>query len=251
MTALQTASETFAINPADRLIAALDVPTAEEALAIVRDLEGCVDTFKVGLQLFTAAGRGFVEQLVGSGKRVFLDLKFHDIPNTVAMASIEAAKMGVWMFNVHAGGGSEMMATAASAVDEFCSSSGSRRPLMIGVTVLTSSNVSTLMETGIEAGLDNQVERLAGLAVRSGLDGVVASANESKLIRSAVTKNSFLIVTPGIRPSFATNDDQKRVMTPAEAIAAGSNYIVVGRPIIAAADRRKAAEQIVEEIAVQ
>lgn len=242
-------SETkFAATPAERLIVALDVENAAAARGVVSELDGVVTTFKIGLQLFTAAGPLFVEELVAKGKRIFLDLKFHDIPNTVAKAGIEAARLGVWMFNVHAGGGSEMMRDVAGEVSEFCSTGGRTRPLIIGVTVLTSSNRDTLAETGLDVSVETQVSRLAGLAERSGLDGVVASANEIGLIRETAESSGFVIVTPGIRPLYATNDDQKRVMTPGAAISAGADHLVVGRPILDAADRAGAAARIIDEI---
>lgn len=235
-------------NAADHLIVALDVDNAAKAKAVVSELNGVIATFKIGLQLFTAAGPGFVEELVSAGKRVFLDLKFHDIPNTVAKAGVEAARLGVWMFNVHAGGGTEMMKRAVGEVGEFCTASNRPRPLVIGVTVLTSSDVNTLCETGVEADVETQVARLARITESAGLDGVVASANEIGLIRSSVLRPDFLIVTPGIRPLNATNDDQKRVMSPGAAISAGANHLVVGRPIIDAPDRADAAGKILDEI---
>lgn len=212
------------------------------------ETEGVVTTFKIGLQLFAAEGPWLVEEIVSAGKRVFLDLKFHDIPNTVAKAGIEAARLGVWMFNVHAAGGSEMMRRVHQEVNEYCDAGNCRRPLIIGVTVLTSSDVSTLKETGADPNVENQVERLARIAATSGLDGVVASAEEIGLIRAAVPDPGFAIVTPGIRPVNATKGDQRRVMTPGAAISAGSDYLVVGRPILEAADRAEAARKILDEI---
>lgn len=242
-------SETHrAATPAERLIVALDVANADDARRVVLELEGVVTTFKIGLQLFSAAGPSFVEELVSKGKRVFLDLKFHDIPSTVAKAGIEAARLGVWMFNVHASGGGEMMRTVAQEVSEFCVAGNRMRPLIIGVTVLTSSNGDTLLEAGVEANVETQVSRLARLAAVSRLDGVVASANEIGLIRETVGIPGFVIVTPGIRPLSATNDDQKRVMTPGAAISAGADHLVVGRPILDAADRAGAARKILAEI---
>ncbi|NOT47837.1 MAG: orotidine-5'-phosphate decarboxylase [Acidobacteria bacterium] len=232
----------------DRLIVALDVDTAEKARSLVADLNGVVTTFKIGLQLFSAAGPKFVEELAADGKRIFLDLKFHDIPNTVARAGVEAARLGVWMFNVHAAGGSEMMKTTAAAVGEFCSMTNSTRPHIIAVTVLTSSDSNVLGETGIEADVETQVRRLAKLTAESGLDGVVASAREIGIVRSSVQNEGFLIVTPGIRPENATNDDQKRVTTPGTAISNGADHIVVGRPVTGAPDPREAAEKILNEI---
>ena len=235
-------------NSSEKLIVALDVDSADAARAVVADLSDLVDTFKVGLQLFSAAGGSFVRELVESGSRVFLDLKFHDIPNTVSRAGIEAARLGVWMFNVHASGGSEMMKRTVDDVGEFCLKSNLAMPRIIGVTVLTSSNQDTLREIGVEGLVDEQVARLATLTAESGLHGVVASPNEVDVIRNVVSDPKFLIVTPGIRPLSATNDDQKRVMTPGEAISQGATYLVIGRPIVAAPDPRGEAMRVIEEI---
>ncbi len=235
-------------NSSEKLIVALDVDSADVARGLVADLSDVVGTFKLGLQLFSAAGGSFVRELVESGSRVFLDLKFHDIPNTVSRAGIEAARLGVWMFNVHASGGSEMMKRTVGDVGEFCSKSNLAMPRIIGVTVLTSSNQDTLREIGVEGTVDEQVARLALLTAESGLHGVVASPNEVKVIRKVVSDPKFLIVTPGIRPLSATNDDQKRVMTPDEAISQGATYLVIGRPIVAAPDPRGEAMRIIEEI---
>ncbi len=231
----------------DRIIVALDVDSAEKACEITRELAGHVGAFKVGLQLFSLAGPDFVRELTADGHKIFLDLKFHDIPNTVAKASVEAARLGVWMFNVHAAGGSEMMKRAVEEVNNVCSVEQIARPLMIAVTVLTSSNAGTLREAGFNGEVDEQVVRLARLAESAGMDGVVASPLEVTAIRSAVTRTDFLTVTPGIRPQTATNDDQKRVTTLRQALAAGSDYAVIGRPITQAADRLAAFEQIVAE----
>lgn len=234
-------------NARKRMIVALDVETAAEARGFIEKLRGNVGAFKIGLQLFTAAGPGFVREMTASGARVFLDLKFHDIPNTVAKASVEAAKLGVWMFNVHACGGSEMMKRAVAEVDELCGREKIARPLIIGVTVLTSSDAATSKETGIEGGVEEQVVRLARLAAYSGLDGVVASPNEVAAIRKAVAKTDFLTITPGIRAFPATDDDQRRVTDIREAIANGSDYVVIGRPITQADDPVAAVEQLVAD----
>ncbi len=234
-------------NVRDRIIVALDVDSASRAAAIVRELDGRVGGFKVGLQLFTAAGPEFVRELTASGARVFLDLKFHDIPNTVAKASVEAARLGTWMFNVHASGGSEMMRTAVKEVNAVCAKEGIERPLMIGVTVLTSSDDGTMSEIGVDNDVESQVVRLAKLAAESGMDGVVASALEVAEIRNAVADTKFLTVTPGIRPFSATADDQKRVTTVGRALAGGSDYVVIGRPITGAANRVEAVEAIIRE----
>lgn len=231
----------------ERIIVALDVETPNEARGILSELREKVGAFKIGLQLFTAGGPEFVRELAESDVRIFLDLKFHDIPNTVAKAGIEAAKLGVWMFNVHAAGGSEMMKRTANELDEFCSKNGAARPLVIGVTVLTSSKADTLMETGFACDVEKQVVKLAQLAQSSGLDGVVASPREVVAIREAVEDKSFVTVTPGIRTITATSDDQKRVTTLRDAIANGSDYVVIGRPITQAENRIDALESMIAE----
>lgn len=232
----------------DRIIVALDVESAAKAREVMDELRGEVSAFKIGLQLFTAAGAAFVREAAGSGARIFLDLKFHDIPNTVARAAVEAARLGIWMFNVHALGGHEMMQRSADAVRGVCEREGLARPKVIAVTVLTSSNAETLREVGVETPVENEVSRLAKLAADSGLDGVVASPNEAGLIRATIASKDFTIVTPGIRPFNGTNDDQERVMTPAEAIAAGSDYLVIGRPIVQAKDRAGAVNEILANL---
>lgn len=236
------------LAPKDRIIVALDVETAVEARAVVGEIGDAVGAYKIGLQLFTAAGGAFVREIVDSGAKIFLDLKFHDIPNTVAKASVEAARLGVWMFNVHALGGAEMLKKTVAELAETCAKENIERPKIIAVTVLTSSNDETLAETGIARKVDEQVLNLAQLTAKCGLDGVVASPLEAQLIRNNLEKNDFLIVTPGVRPIFATNDDQKRVMTPKDALAAGANYLVIGRPITKAADKLAAVERILAEI---
>ncbi|HMQ02725.1 MAG TPA: orotidine-5'-phosphate decarboxylase [Pyrinomonadaceae bacterium] len=233
----------------ERLIVALDVDSADRAREVVADLEGAADTFKVGLQLFVNSGPRFVEDLVAAGKRVFLDLKFHDIPNTVAMAGIEAARLGVWMFNVHASGGAEMMARTKCEVAEFCEATDRACPLIIGVTILTSIDEKAMFEIYGDDDVAARVVHFAELSHRSGLDGVVASAMETTHIRSSIDDPGFLLVTPGVRPINGTKDDQKRVTSPGAAIAAGASHIVIGRPILAAADRRKAFLDILEEMA--
>lgn len=237
-----------AIEPRQRLIIALDVPTAAEARGLVAELRDHVGAFKVGMQLFTAAGPEFVRELTAAGDKVFLDLKFHDIPNTVASAAVEAARLGVWMLNVHAAGGREMMQRTREAVDEACKNEQLTPPKLIAVTVLTSSDRTTLAEIGIEREVDEQVAALASLTEQAGFDGVVASPHEVELVRRTVANPAFLIVTPGIRPISATNDDQRRVMTFAAAVAAGSDYVVVGRPVTRADDRIAAVEQMLNGI---
>lgn len=232
----------------NKIIAALDVSTAEEADKIINDTAEFVGAYKIGLQLFTAVGASFVREQVAAGNKIFLDLKFHDIPNTVAKAGIEAARMGVWMFNIHAIGGGEMIERTISEVGEVCDKENTEKPLIIGVTVLTSSDEATLAETGIGGKTDEQVLRLAKLSAKYGLDGVVASPLEIKPIRQNIENKDFLIVTPGIRnKTVATFDDQKRVMTANEAVGAGADYLVIGRPITQASDRREAIEKILNE----
>jgi orotidine-5'-phosphate decarboxylase len=237
----------------DRVLVALDVATAAEAIALADTLRGSVGGFKIGSQLFTAAGPDIVRALVGRGDRVFLDLKFHDIPNTVAGAVAEATKLGVWMLNVHASGGGAMLEAARLAAHRAVAP-GKPKPLVIAVTVLTSLDQATLNAVGIGATPMDQVVRLAQLVQNAGLDGVVASPQETAAIRAACG-TSFAIVTPGIRGGSAERidaksaaDDQQRTSTPAGAIAAGSSYLVIGRPITAAQDPREAARRIGEEL---
>ena len=233
----------------NKLIIALDVETAGEARELFARLGAQAGMFKIGSQLFTAAGPDFVREIVAQGARVFLDLKFHDIPNTVAAAAREAVRLGVSIFNVHAAGGSEMMRRAAEATSDMAEREGLQRPKLIAVTVLTSANAGVLAETGIVAGdVESQVKRLAKLADACGMDGVVASPHEIAQVHAVVAREDFLIVTPGVRPADASHDDQKRVMTPAEAISAGADHIVVGRAILNARDPLRAAREIVGEM---
>ncbi len=236
------------IAPKERIIVALDVESAETARGIVAEIGSSVGAFKIGLQLYTAAGPDLVRKLCQAGDRVFLDLKFHDIPNTVANAAVEAARLGVWMLNIHALGGGEMMRRTVDAVDEISLREGLERPKIIAVTILTSSDGNELREVGIEREVTDEVLNLAKLTAKCGLDGVVASALEARRIKQAVGSDQFLIVTPAIRKTSETNDDQKRVMTPAEAVSNGSDYLVIGRPITGAADRKEAIESIIKEI---
>lgn len=233
----------------DRILIALDVSSADDALRLADRLRGTVGGYKIGSQLFTAAGPDVVRSLVRNGDRVFLDLKFHDIPNTVAGAVTSACELGVWMMNVHASGGEKMMRAAREAAD-LTADANLVRPLLIAVTVLTSMDAPTLRSLGVESTPMEQVVRLARMAKSAGLDGVVASPLETEAIRDACGPD-FLIVTPGIRGGAASTgpDDQSRTSTPAGAIAAGSSYLVIGRPITAAADPREAAIKIGEEIA--
>ena len=230
----------------EQLLVALDVDTAAEARALADRLRGAVGGFKIGSRLFTSEGPAFVAELAGRGDRVFLDLKFHDIPNTVAGAITAATRLGVWMVNVHASGGSAMMRAARAAADEEAARRSRPAPLVIAVTMLTSLDQAALTEIGLSASVASQVERLAALTEAAGLDGVVASPQEIAIIRGSRGPR-FAIVTPGIRGAGDAMGDQTRTLSAAGALAAGASYLVVGRPIIAAADPRAAAERITAE----
>ena len=231
----------------ERLILALDVDDLERVKALVSLLDSKVGMFKVGKQLFTHAGPQAVKLIQGMGGEVFLDLKFHDIPNTVAKAAIEATRLGVKMFNVHASGSLEMMRLTVREVSRVCRQEGLRRPIMLAVTVLTSLNKSDLQRVGVDGEVADQVIRLALLTRQAGVDGVVASPQEVAPIRAACGRR-FIIVSPGVRPQRAKRNDQRRVMTPEEAIRAGADYIVVGRPIMEAKDPMRAAQEIITEM---
>ena len=233
----------------DQLLVALDVESGRRALELADKLTGIVGGFKVGSRLFTLEGPALVSELVARRVRVFLDLKFHDIPNQVAQAVAAAVHTGAWMVDVHASGGLAMMEAAVKAGREAALQVGRPMPLVVGVTVLTSMNQDMLAETGVERPLLEQVVALAELAKSAGLQGVVASPHEIRVIRQACGAD-FAIVTPGIRGASAGGDlnDQMRTMGPAEAVRAGANYLVVGRPIIAAPDPRAAAQKIVEDL---
>lgn len=235
------------MNFQGKVIVALDVPTGNEALRLVEELEEA-RIFKVGLELFTAAGPALVEELTRRGKKVFLDLKYHDIPNTVAGAVRSATRHGVAMLTLHTSGGTEMMHRAGQAAAEEASKRGQPRPLLLGVTVLTSLQDADLEEVGISSPARVQVLRLARLARRAGLDGVVSSPQEIELIKEDLGKD-FLVVTPGIRPAGAQSDDQKRILTPAEAVRRGADYLVIGRPVTASPSPRKALLGILRELA--
>jgi orotidine-5'-phosphate decarboxylase len=230
------------------IIIALDVDSADQALELVERLHGIAGMFKVGKRLFTAAGPDVVRKIIAKGERVFLDLKFHDIPTTVAQAGVEAMRLGVSIFNLHALGGSRMMRATVEAINEAAEREKIERPLILGVTVLTSHTQASLNEVGIERRLADEVVDLAQLCEASGIDGVVASPQEIILIRNATKQPGFVILTPGVRPAGAASDDQIRVMTPAEAIRAGADYLVVGRPVTAAAEPVSAAQKILAEI---
>lgn len=229
----------------NQIIVALDVSTRRQALDLVSRLSGRVGLFKIGSQLFTAEGPQLVKEVIGRGERVFLDLKFHDIPNTVAKAVLVAADFGVSMLTLHAGGGKKMIEAAATAVRGL----GERRPLLLGVTVLTSMAEEDLDGIGISEPVESQVCRLARLSEHAGLDGVVASPSELILLRRHLS-SAMKIVTPGIRPAGAEKNDQSRIATPSAALQAGADYLVIGRPIIASADPGKSLEQILNDLKV-
>ncbi|HHX74817.1 MAG TPA: orotidine-5'-phosphate decarboxylase [Firmicutes bacterium] len=232
----------------EKIIVALDVESEARALALAEELQEYVGAFKVGLQLYHSAGPEIVRKMVRSGTKVFLDLKFHDIPNTVAHAAEAVVELGAFMFNVHASGGGRMLAAAAAATKQKALQLGIDPPLLLGVTVLTSLSAAELRaETGVERPLPEQVAALARLSQKSGLDGVVASAREIPWIRSACGED-FVIVTPGIRPAWAAENDQRRVATPGEALRLGADYLVIGRPLTAAASPRDAARKLLAEI---
>jgi orotidine-5'-phosphate decarboxylase len=234
---------------AERLLVALDVETGERALELASTLKDFAGGFKVGTRLFTLEGPSLVRELTRRGARVFLDLKFHDIPNTVAQAVESAVQTGAWMINVHASGGVPMMQGAVKAGRETAQRLGQRPPLLIAVTVLTSMNDQVLRDIGVHRPMLDQVVALATMTQAAGMDGVVTSPHETAAIRKACG-DGFLIVTPGIRGASAQAkpDDQTRTTGPSEAVRAGASYIVVGRPIIAAADPRAAAQAIVDEL---
>lgn len=234
----------------DKIIVALDVDTCDKAFEWVQRLKEDVGYFKVGKQLFTAAGPEIVRKIKNDGAGLFLDLKFHDIPNTVAAASIEAVRLGVDMFNVHALGGYEMMARSADAVRGEAERLGTKKPVFIAVTVLTSMSDESLQEAGILTPAADEVRRLAKLAKSAGMDGVVASPREIKLIKEACG-DDFIVVTPGVRTSLTTSDDQVRVMTPGEAVKAGADYLVIGRPITSASDPVAAVKAISEDMCLE
>ncbi|HSG53232.1 MAG TPA: orotidine-5'-phosphate decarboxylase [Rheinheimera sp.] len=225
------------------VVVALDFEQQSSALNLVSQLDPALCRLKVGKEMFTHFGPQFVKELQQRKFDVFLDLKFHDIPNTVAKAVKAAADLGVWMVNVHASGGSRMMSAAREALVSY----GTDKPLLIAVTVLTSMEQSDLLELGITLTPEQQVLKLAALTKQAGLDGVVCSAQEATLLKQQFGQD-FCLVTPGIRPAFATQDDQKRVMTPAQAINAGVDYMVIGRPITKAAQPLDALNAIVGEI---
>ena len=224
----------------DRLIVALDFPTPAKALALVSVLSDAVSIYKIGLQLYTAAGPEIVRAVAATGAKIFLDLKLHDIPNTVAKAVGAAGELGVQMLTIHLSGGRAMLEAAASAKSPSL--------LLLGVTVLTSSTQETLSETGVSSTLEAQVLRLGQLGKECGIDGLITSPHEVRVLRERLG-SEITLITPGVRPAWAPADDQKRFTTPAEALKSGADYLVIGRPITAAAEPRAAVERLLDEIA--
>jgi orotidine-5'-phosphate decarboxylase len=229
------------------IIAALDVPSAEQALQLAEQIAPAVGAFKIGKELFVTAGPDIVKKIRATGASVFLDLKFHDIPNTVAKAVAAATRLDVQMLTIHTSGGSEMMHAAEKSAHDIAKSLGLTAPLVLGVTVLTSLNNETLAEIGCEADTEKQVVRLAQLASNSGLRGLVCSPLEITALRKVLPAH-IQLVTPGIRTGAEKADDQKRTLTPKEAIQAGASWLVIGRPIYAAENPRAAAEKILESL---
>ena len=233
-------SPSSTISPRDRLIVALDFPTQVRALALVSVLSDSVSTYKIGLQLYTAEGPAIVRAVAATGAKIFLDLKLHDIPSTVAKAVAAAGELGVQMLTVHLSGGRAMLEAAVAA--------RARNLSLLGVTVLTSATPETLSETGVNSGIEEQVLRLAELGKKSGIDGLITSPHEVRILRERLGEQMKLI-TPGVRPSWAAANDQKRFTTPNEALKSGADYLVIGRPITADPDPRAAVERLLEEIA--
>jgi orotidine-5'-phosphate decarboxylase len=227
------------ISLRDRLIVALDFPTKSKALSLVSALSGSVSTYKIGLQLYTAEGPEIVRAVAATGASIFLDLKLHDIPNTVAKAVAAAGELGVQMLTVHLSGGREMLEAAVEARSTNLS--------LLGVTVLTSATPETLQETGVNSGIEEQVLRLAKLGQKSGIDGLICSPHELRILRERLG-GEIKLITPGVRPTWAAADDQKRFTTPGEALKNGADYLVIGRPITADPDPRAAVERVFEEI---
>ena len=247
MTQPSAAAQKKGVVNLDKLIVALDVDTPDRALALVNELRDVAGMFKIGSQLFTLAGPQIVKDIVASGAKVFLDLKFHDIPHQVAGSARSAAQLGVSLFTLHASGGAEMMQRAVEAVTEVAEREGTIRSKVLAVSVLTSIDAATLSQIGVNSSPEESVLRLVKLAEQSRVDGVVSSPQEAATIRATVAPK-FLIVTPGIRPAGNEAGDQRRIATPAAALNAGADYLVVGRPITAAADPVAAAREIAAEM---
>ena len=236
------------MKPRERIILALDVSDHDEAIKIVHGFKDYIDIFKVGSELFTSVGPRLIKEINLMGKKVFLDLKFHDIPNTVAKSVLAAARLKVFMLTVHTLGGSDMLKQAADALGKFAIENNITRPRLIGVTILTSMDQKALSdEIGVALRMSSQVKQLAKLARMAGLDGIVSSAENATMIRSSAGEG-FIIVTPGIRPSWTSADDQKRTLTPKQAIRKGADYIVIGRAVLAQPDPVKALMRIHDEI---
>lgn len=236
------------MEPRNRIILALDLADYNEAIDTVLRFKDHIDIFKVGPELFTSTGPMIVEKLNSMGKRVFLDLKYHDIPNTVKRSAEVAAKLGVFMITLHTMGGLEMMRQTVEKLVEISLKENIQRPKLLGVTVLTSIDRETLInELGVTHNITVQVKHLTGLAIKAGLDGVVASPDELEMLRSFFDKN-LLIITPGIRPFWSQQDDQKRTMTPSEALKKGADYLVIGRPILSHPEPHHALELLIKEI---
>lgn len=231
----------------DRLIVALDFHSIDDARRLVDELDDVVDFYKVGMELFYGVGPGVIKYLKSLDKKIFLDLKLHDIPNTTAEGLCSLLQFGVDILNIHASGGFTMMKTAADTLKRRTEEHGIKRPKLIAITVLTSLNGSDWQDLGYQTNMTNQAVRLARLALKAGLDGVVASPKEARAIREACGED-FLIVTPGIRPAGASIDDQSRIATPKAALENGANYLVIGRPIRSAPDPKAAARAILEEM---
>ncbi len=231
----------------EKLIVALDVDTPERALELIDILSPEVEIFKVGIAPFTGYGHTVLQKLEDAGKKVFLDLKFHDIPNTVWNAAREATKKGVFMMNFHCLGGGAMLEAAKKGAEEGCMETGREKPILLGVTILTSMGEEDMRDIGLSGNVQEKVIEFAQSADDAGLDGVVASAKEARLLKTIIGEK-LIVVTPGVRPEWAAAGDQKRVLTPKQAIAEGADYIVVGRPIIQASDPAEAARRIIGEM---
>ncbi|ACC98285.1 Orotidine-5'-phosphate decarboxylase [Elusimicrobium minutum Pei191] len=233
------------MKPYEKIIVALDVDTEKKALALVKKLKNKAGVFKIGKELFTSAGPGIVKKVQKLGGKVFLDLKFHDIPNTVYKAVASASKLGVYMMTIHTSGGSEMMKAAVKAAEE--NSTKNKRPIILGVTILTSLDDNALDEIGYKQGAEKMVLHLAKMAKKAGVTGIVSSPKELKKLRKALGPG-MVLVTPGIRPVWSAAGDQKRITTPADAVKNGASFMVIGRPITGAKDPAKAAQMISDEI---